>query len=80
MSVLPSISAANLLFCHMCLQQEICKKTEVDFFFFYLTQCCRNEAEELPVISKDDNFHCLTILNIKSQLLGDVPVYSPSPR
>lgn len=65
----------------MCLQQEICKKAEVDFFIlFYLTQCCRNEAEGLSVISKDDNFHCLKVLNIKFQLFDDVLVYGPSPR
>lgn len=65
----------------MCLQQEICTKTEVDsFFFLYLTQLSRNETEELSVISKDDNFHCLTILNIKFQLFDDMPVYGPSPR
>ena len=74
MSVLPSISGENLYSCHMGLQQEICKKSEGDFFFLYLTQCSRNEAGELSVISKDDNFHCLTIANAKFQLFDDMPV------
>lgn len=49
-------------------------------FFLNLTQCSRNEAEELSVISKDDNFHCLPVFDIKFQPFDDVSVYGPSPR
>lgn len=51
-----------------------------EIFFLYLTQCSRNEAKELSVISKDDNFHGMTIWNTKFQLFDDLSVYGPSPR